>query len=79
MGKGNDRLAGYACVVLAVAAGVLLAGCTSFMGQQDKRAAAQLLPTMGSQVRGELLRFVPDAAGAFNRAWVGPHPHDRIA
>ncbi|MCC6718482.1 MAG: beta-lactamase family protein [Acetobacteraceae bacterium] len=32
----------------------------------------------GSQVRGELLRFVPDNAGAFSRAWVGPHPHDRI-
>ena len=34
---------------------------------------------LGSQVRGELLRFLPDAAGAFTRAWVGPHPHDRIA
>lgn len=33
---------------------------------------------LGSQVRGELLRFVPDAAGRFTRAWVGPHPHARI-
>jgi hypothetical protein len=32
---------------------------------------------LGSQVRGELLRFVPDATGRFTRAWVGPHPHDR--
>jgi D-alanyl-D-alanine carboxypeptidase len=33
---------------------------------------------LGSQVRGELLRFVPDADGRFTRAWVGPHPHTRI-
>jgi hypothetical protein len=33
---------------------------------------------LGSQVRGELLRFVADGSGRFNRAWVGPHPHDRI-
>jgi superoxide dismutase, Cu-Zn family len=50
--RGNHRLAGIACVVLAVAGSVMLGGCTSFMGQQDKRAIAQLLPTMGSQARG---------------------------
>jgi CubicO group peptidase (beta-lactamase class C family) len=33
---------------------------------------------MGSQVRGELLRFIPDASGAIVRAWAGPHPYDRI-
>lgn len=33
---------------------------------------------LGSQVRGEQLRFVPDAAGNIARAWVGPHPHERI-
>lgn len=33
---------------------------------------------LGSQVRGELLRFVADGSGRFSRAWVGPHPHDRI-
>lgn len=54
MGKGNDRQAGYAYVVLAVAGCVMVSGCTGFMGQQDKRAAAQLSPTMGSQVRGSV-------------------------
>lgn len=33
---------------------------------------------LGSQVRGELLRFVADAGGRFTRAWAGPHPYDRI-
>ncbi|WP_296657968.1 superoxide dismutase family protein [Paraburkholderia sp.] len=68
MGKGNDWPAGLAAgfasrlasrfalpfvyAVPVVAGCVLLSGCASFMGQQDKRATAQLLPTMGSQVRG---------------------------
>ncbi len=52
MGKGNETQAGSVYVVLVVAGCMLLGGCTSFMGQQDKRAVAQLLPTMGSQVRG---------------------------
>jgi len=29
-----------------------VSGCTSFLGQQDKRAIATLLPTMGNQARG---------------------------
>jgi CubicO group peptidase (beta-lactamase class C family) len=33
---------------------------------------------LGSQVRGEKLRFVSDAAGTVVRAWVGPHPHARL-
>ncbi len=32
----------------------------------------------GGQVHGELLRFVLDANGVVRRAWLGPHPHDRI-
>jgi len=74
MGKGNDRRAGYACVVLAVAGCVLLGGCTSFMGQEDKRAAAQLLPTMGSQVRGTV-SFVERSDGvqvSYNLAGLPP-------
>jgi superoxide dismutase, Cu-Zn family len=74
MGKGNDRLAGYACVVLAVAGAVLLGGCTSFMGQQDKRAVAQLLPTMGSQARGTVT-FVERSDGvqvSYNLAGLPP-------
>lgn len=55
MGKGIDRadhrLTGGAAV-LALVACMLLAGCTSFMGRQDKRALAQVLPTVGNQVRG---------------------------
>ena len=33
---------------------------------------------LGGQVRGELLRFVVDDDGGVRRAWIGPHPHDRI-
>lgn len=33
---------------------------------------------LGSQVRGETLRFIPDASGRITRAWTGPHPHDRV-
>jgi D-alanyl-D-alanine carboxypeptidase len=28
--------------------------------------------------RGETLRFIVDGAGPAHRAWIGPHPHDRI-
>jgi superoxide dismutase, Cu-Zn family len=69
MGKGYDRdngrqrgdQAGHA-LVLAVTVSLLLCGCTSFMGRQDKRAAAQLLPTVGSQVRGTV-SFVEHSDG----------------
>jgi superoxide dismutase, Cu-Zn family len=74
MGKGNDRQAEYAYVVLAVAGCLLLGGCTSFMGQQDKRAAAQLLPAMGSQVRGAV-SFVERSDGvqvSYNLAGLPP-------
>ncbi|MFD1557942.1 superoxide dismutase family protein [Paraburkholderia silviterrae] len=77
MGKGIDRgenrLAGNAAV-LAVAACVLLAGCTSFMGQQDKRALAQVLPTVGNQVRGTV-SFVERSDGvqvSYNLAGLPP-------
>ena len=33
---------------------------------------------LGGQVRGELLRFVIDGDDSVRRAWIGPHPHDRI-
>jgi D-alanyl-D-alanine carboxypeptidase len=32
----------------------------------------------GGPLRGEQLRFVVDGSGPARRAWVGPHPHDRI-
>jgi hypothetical protein len=32
---------------------------------------------LGGQVHGEVLRFVMDGDVA-RRAWLGPHPHDRI-
>lgn len=51
-----------AAAVTALAGVMLLAGCTSFMGQQDKRASAQLQPTMGSQVRGSVA-FVEHSDG----------------
>ncbi|QBQ98244.1 MULTISPECIES: superoxide dismutase family protein [Paraburkholderia] len=77
MGKGIDRgenrLAGNAAV-LAVAVCTLLAGCTSFMGQQDKRALAQVLPTVGNQVRGTV-SFVERSDGvqvSYNLAGLPP-------
>lgn len=33
---------------------------------------------LGGSVRGERLRFIPDDRGRISRAWVGPHPHDRV-
>nr|WP_112172627.1 superoxide dismutase family protein [Paraburkholderia unamae] len=55
------------CVLLA-------AGCTSFMGQQEKRASAQLLPTVGNQVRGTV-SFVEHSDGvqvSYNLAGLPP-------
>ncbi|WP_042271580.1 superoxide dismutase family protein [Paraburkholderia heleia] len=79
MDKGHDRQAGNAQVVWMIALVVLcgctlLAGCTSFMGQQDKRAAAQLLPTVGSQARGTV-SFVEHSDGvqvSYNLAGLQP-------
>ena len=76
MDKGHGRQAGNAHVVwvMALAGCVLLAGCTSFMGQQDKRAVAQLLPTLGSQVRGTV-SFVEHSDGvqvSYNLAGLPP-------
>ncbi|MBB2931043.1 superoxide dismutase family protein [Paraburkholderia silvatlantica] len=79
MDKGHDRQAGNAQVVSRIALVVLcgctlLAGCTSFMGQQDKRAAAQLLPTVGSQARGTV-SFVEHSDGvqvSYNLAGLQP-------
>lgn len=51
MGTGLDRHTTLAFVA-ATAMCLLLGGCSSFMGQQEKRAEAQLLPTVGNQARG---------------------------
>ncbi len=32
----------------------------------------------GGQVHGEALRFVADKDGVVRRAWLGPHPYDRV-
>ncbi|MEM5401238.1 superoxide dismutase family protein [Paraburkholderia sp. EG287A] len=79
MDKGHDRQAGNAQVVRMIAlvtlcGCALLAGCTSFMGQQEKRAVAQLLPTVGSQVRGTV-SFVEHSDGvqvSYNLAGLQP-------
>ncbi|WP_302059012.1 superoxide dismutase family protein [Paraburkholderia sp. CNPSo 3274] len=79
MEKGHDRQAGNAHVVrmialVALCGCALLAGCTSFMGQQDKRAVAQLQPTVGSQVRGTV-SFVEHSDGvqvSYNLAGLQP-------
>jgi Cu-Zn family superoxide dismutase len=51
MSKPSDGRATYGWIVLA-AGSLLLCGCTGFLRPQEKRADAQLLPTVGSQVRG---------------------------
>lgn len=51
MGKGIDRQRVLAFVV-GVAACALLGGCGIFLRPQEKRADAQLLPTVGNQTRG---------------------------
>jgi Cu-Zn family superoxide dismutase len=51
MGKGIDRQRVLAFVV-GVAACVLLGGCGIFLRPQEKRAEAQLLPTVGNQAHG---------------------------
>jgi superoxide dismutase, Cu-Zn family len=48
---GRAMQAFIALIVMA-ASGLLLAGCTSFLKPQEKRAVAQLLPTLGNQARG---------------------------
>ncbi len=42
----------FKAFIVMAASGVLLSGCTSFLGPQEKRADAQLLPTLGNQARG---------------------------
>jgi Cu-Zn family superoxide dismutase len=51
MGKGIDRQRVLAFVV-GVAVCVLLGGCGIFLRPQEKRAEAQLLPTVGNQAHG---------------------------
>lgn len=51
MGKRIDGQAVRAFIVLAAGC-VLLSGCSVFLRPQEKRADAQLLPTVGNQARG---------------------------
>ncbi len=52
----KQRFDGTACTIAlaALAAMVLLNGCTSFASSHEKRAAALMQPTFGSQARGTL-------------------------
>lgn len=61
MGKRIDGQAVHAFIVLA-ASSLLLCGCTAFLRPQEKRADAQLLPTVGNQARG-LVTFIERADG----------------
>lgn len=45
------------CALLVLTAFGLLAGCTSFVSQHEKRASAVVLPTVGNQARG-MVTFV---------------------
>ncbi|SDQ35016.1 superoxide dismutase, Cu-Zn family [Paraburkholderia fungorum] len=61
MGKRIDGQAVHAFIVLAVSC-VLLSGCSTFLRPQEKRADAQLLPTVGNQARG-LVTFIERSDG----------------
>ncbi|VWC84828.1 superoxide dismutase [Burkholderia lata] len=75
------------CALLAAAALGLLAGCTSFSSSHEKRADAQLQPTVGAQARGAVT-FVerPDGVQVtYNLAGLPPNSdhalqvHERVA
>lgn len=51
MRKRIDGHAAHAFIILT-AGGLLLSGCSTFLRPQEKRADAQLLPTVGNQTRG---------------------------
>ncbi len=78
MGKGIDRLTGQAlngaCIAL-VASCLMLGGCTGFfLKPQEKRADAQLLPTVNNQVRGSVT-FIERSDGvqvSYNLAGLPP-------
>ena len=61
MRKPIDGRAIQALIALAASC-VLLGGCTSFLRPQEKRADAQLLPTLGNQARGTVT-FIERADG----------------
>ncbi|RAS35994.1 superoxide dismutase family protein [Paraburkholderia bryophila] len=74
MGKRIDGHAVHAFIVLA-AGSVLLGGCGTFLRPQEKRADAQLLPTVSNQARG-LVTFIERSDGVqvtYNLAGLPPN------
>ena len=74
MGKRIDGQAVHAFIVLA-ASSLLLCGCSAFLRPQEKRADAQLLPTVGNQARG-LVTFIERSDGVqvtYNLAGLPPN------
>ncbi|NKJ49059.1 superoxide dismutase [Burkholderia sp. SG-MS1] len=61
MGKRIDGQAVHMFIVLTASC-VLLSGCSAFLRPQEKRADAQLLPTVGNQARG-LVTFIERSDG----------------
>ncbi|CAB3769521.1 superoxide dismutase family protein [Paraburkholderia humisilvae] len=54
MRKRNDGRAmqAFTALIVTAALGVPVAGCTSFLRPQEKRAVAQMVPSLGHQARG---------------------------
>lgn len=74
MGKRIDGQAVHAFIVLTASC-VLLCGCSVFLKPQEKRADAQLLPTVGNQARG-LVTFIERSDGVqvtYNLAGLPPN------
>jgi Cu-Zn family superoxide dismutase len=76
MGKRIDGQAVHAFIVVLTASCVLLlSGCGVFLRPQEKRADAQLLPTVGNQARG-LVTFIERSDGVqvtYNLAGLPPN------
>lgn len=74
-GRHTRALRVVACVALAGLTGALLSGCTAFLGHHEKRASAQLRPTVGSAAQGAVT-FIERADGVqvtYNLAGLPPN------
>jgi superoxide dismutase, Cu-Zn family len=52
MRKRTDGKTRRAVIVFAACGALLLGGCTAFLRPEERRADAQVVPTLGNQVRG---------------------------
>ena len=76
-GRHTRALSVVACVALWGLAGAPLSGCSAFLGHHEKRASAQLRPTVGSAAQGAVT-FIEREDGVqvtYNLAGLPPGDH----